>query len=188
MESPKWTSVEHFYKDGQLRDTARAFLKEIFFENCYVEPETGCWLFASGRTTLFRYQGFYWRGRHVQAHRFAYALWKGEIPDGLWILHSCDQRPCCNPDHLRAGTAKENTQDMHERGRAVGNGYENKTHCSHGHEFTPENTYHFRKSRICRACHAVYAKAYSDRVQRENPERKREQLRRWRASKKLLTT
>lgn len=53
---------------------------------------------------------------HVRAHRFALALKLGKWPDGL-ALHSCDNPRCCNPDHLREGTQKENIADVLLRGR-----------------------------------------------------------------------
>lgn len=58
-------------------------------------------------------------GRTVGAHRVAYARANGEIPDGLSVLHDCDNRPCCNPAHLRVGTQAENISDMYSRGRGV---------------------------------------------------------------------
>lgn len=51
------------------------------------------------------------------AHRAAYILDQGSIPDEMAVLHSCDNPPCCNPRHLRAGTRQDNTDDMWERGR-----------------------------------------------------------------------
>lgn len=53
------------------------------------------------------------------AHRLAYASVHGPIPDGLLVLHSCDNRRCCNPRHLRAGTYADNMRDAIERGRWV---------------------------------------------------------------------
>lgn len=64
-------------------------------------------------------------GRLVAAHRVAFELVKGPVPDGLFVLHSCDNRRCCNPAHLRAGTNADNMRDMVERMRSAhgtGNG------------------------------------------------------------------
>lgn len=52
-----------------------------------------------------------------RAHRFAWELTNGPIPDGLFILHSCDNPPCCNPAHLSSGTQEENLRQMAARGR-----------------------------------------------------------------------
>lgn len=58
------------------------------------------------------------RGKSIRSHRKAWILTSGPIPDGLHILHSCDNPPCCNPRHLRAGTHAENMDDMSKRMRA----------------------------------------------------------------------
>lgn len=55
--------------------------------------------------------------RQVATHKIAWELTNGEIPPGLWLLHKCDNRACCNPDHLLLGTVKDNTTDMIEKGR-----------------------------------------------------------------------
>lgn len=57
--------------------------------------------------------------RLAGAHVVAYVLDKGEVPEGLWVLHTCDNILCCNPGHLYAGTPMDNVRDMHTRGRAV---------------------------------------------------------------------
>ena len=61
----------------------------------------------------------YGRFNDEHAHRVAWWLVNGPIPDGLMILHSCDNPPCCNPRHLRPGTAQDNINDCWSRGRGV---------------------------------------------------------------------
>ena len=59
-------------------------------------------------------------GRRIstKAHRVAYQIAHGEIPDGLYICHSCDVKLCVNPDHLFAATQAENMRDMSRKNRA----------------------------------------------------------------------
>lgn len=57
------------------------------------------------------------RGIVTKAHRVAYLLYNGPIPDGAWVLHKCDNPPCCNPDHLWLGDAKDNARDRESKGR-----------------------------------------------------------------------
>lgn len=56
--------------------------------------------------------------RRIQVHRMAYILMVGEIPDGLCVLHQCDNPPCFRPSHLFLGTKPDNTQDCIAKGRA----------------------------------------------------------------------
>jgi hypothetical protein len=55
--------------------------------------------------------------KHTRAHRYAWTLTHGEIPDGVLICHRCDNPPCCNPNHLFPGTGSDNMQDMWQKKR-----------------------------------------------------------------------
>lgn len=72
-----------------------------------------------GATTHNGYGTVRSNGRYHRAHRRAWELVCGKIPEGMFVLHKCDNRKCCNPFHLSLGTARDNTQDMMEKGRGV---------------------------------------------------------------------
>lgn len=57
-------------------------------------------------------------GRYTTTHRVAYRAAYGEIPDGMCVLHKCDNPACCEPTHLFLGTNKENIEDKVKKGRA----------------------------------------------------------------------
>jgi hypothetical protein len=74
---------------------------------------SGCWLWTRAKNA--KGYGIFSGGL---VHRAAYSQFVGPIPEGKYVLHKCDVRCCCNPEHLYAGTQKENVRDMHSRGRA----------------------------------------------------------------------
>jgi hypothetical protein len=75
-----------------------------------------CWPWT-GRCDTFGYGRIGIERKEHPAHRVAYELTRGPIPDGICVLHHCDHPACCNPAHLFLGTKKDNTQDMIAKGR-----------------------------------------------------------------------
>lgn len=87
----------------------------IIEERSIPEPNTGCWLWLDG-VDGSGYGRLTVDGRRVRAHRVSLIAAVGDI-GALCALHRCDQPSCVNPEHLFAGTMKDNTQDMLKKGR-----------------------------------------------------------------------
>jgi len=85
----------------------------------HVDRGAGCWLWRGPRNQAGYGQLHHRSGGATSVHRFSYELHHGPIPKGLFVLHHCDNPSCVNPDHLYAGTARDNTLDAMGRGRWV---------------------------------------------------------------------
>lgn len=88
--------------------------KDRFQKKFLVTP--GCWLWLRGKRN--GYGQFDLKGKTVSAHRASYEFYVGKIPDGLRVLHKCDNPPCINPDHLFLGTDRDNVADCVKKGRS----------------------------------------------------------------------
>lgn len=149
------THYMRWYKKGTTADPVPATVEQRFWAKVdkdgpapEARPNLGpCWLWSAAK----------WRNGYGvfndvgsrYAHRFAYAMLVGPIPDGLTIDHLCRVRRCVRPEHLEAVTGKVNTL----RGEGPSAKQARKTECHAGHPFDLFNTYIDRRGRRhCRAC------------------------------------
>jgi hypothetical protein len=125
-----------------------------------------CWEWTAG-TNDDGYGVIKVDGRDTGAHRIAWVLIarRGPVPDGMVVMHSCDNPPCVNPAHLSLGTVADNNADRHAKGRTVmpTNGpdfWRAKTHCPQNHPYDGDNV-RYRKDgrRRCAACYRERAAA-----------------------------
>lgn len=91
--------------------------KNRFFSKIKKE-DSGCWTWLGANNG--RYGSMTINRKTNGAHRISFLIHKGDIPDGLFVLHSCDNTWCVNPDHLLLGDHAQNMKDKSERGRYWG--------------------------------------------------------------------
>ena len=113
-----------------------------------VEKTDTCWIWKG--SVNWKGYGFYRYPNGQYAHRFVYQLHYGKKPGKKLVLHSCDNPPCVNPEHLRLGTNDENMAEMGAKGRSR---CSKKTHCVKGHPLAGSNLYvDPRGYRECKEC------------------------------------
>lgn len=131
-----------------------------------------CWLWTA-RVERNGYGRFWLDGQQHGAHRVAYELFVGPIPDGREIDHLCRIRHCVNPDHLEAVTAAENVRRM----AATRTPYQHRMEtCRNGHAYDAANAISTPTGRACATCKREANRAFYER----NRELTVERARRWR--------
>jgi hypothetical protein len=129
------------------------------------EPNSGCWLWFGAVSNGYGY--FSIDSKRDLAHRVAYRLYNGSIPDGLELDHLCRMRCCVNPDHLEPVTRGENIR-RGLTGETARQRQLMKTHCPQGHPFSGENLYISPSGgRACRICFREKGARYRARKRQE---------------------
>jgi hypothetical protein len=108
VEAPESPVIPH-YREKHFRK---------LMTNYVVDPLKGCW---EWQAVLSKegYARISFDARSDYGHRVAYIVFKGKIPDGLCVCHTCDNPKCINPDHLWLGTHQQNMEDRDRKGRGV---------------------------------------------------------------------
>lgn len=126
-------------------------LDERFWENVVVGTPNECWSWLRGVGT----HGYgYLRigGKYMLAHRVAFSLVKGSIPNGKEIDPLCRNHICVNPNHLEAVTHRENIL----RGYTIPAFMAAQVTCQRGHQYNEENTLFWGTRRECRVCQRLH--------------------------------
>lgn len=130
-------------------------VRQRLVEKIIVNPVSGCWEWQAA-INKSGYGKFQIRSHHTSvAHRESYREFNGEITDGLFVCHKCDNKLCINPKHLWLGTHKENINDAQNKGRMP-----KVDHPSHNHY-----QYGCRCDK-CKACQKIHARAMRIKYQK----------------------
>src|SRR3990167_3188953 len=113
--TPRWGSRRVVSVASGTRTKMTIPFMYRIFSNIAVGAQGECWEYQGGRS-----KGGYGKAktgrRWLFVHRIVAEASFGTIPDGMMVLHQCDNPPCCNPAHLRLGTAAENARDAVRKG------------------------------------------------------------------------
>lgn len=122
-----------------------------------VNQETGCWEY-NGVTTEKGYGRISHNGKKFRVHRLSFFTFVGDVPDGIMVCHTCDNRLCVNPHHLWLGSAGDNVSDMMSKGRFVS--YDKSGERNPSAKLTREQAMEVRRRALAGEHQGLIASAY----------------------------
>lgn len=132
---------------------------DVRFMRYVIKAPSGHWIWVGARHGGGSGYGLFNLGRPQTAHRAAWQLFRGPIPEGYHVDHLCRLRICVNPLHLEPVTQRVNNL----RGWSVMAHNAEKTHCVNGHPFDEANTLRWGAGRRCRTCYYAWTAARRER-------------------------
>jgi hypothetical protein len=115
--------LPHLQPSPRRAGAAAAYVLWWLSESIDFADTAGCWVWTGAITGkgygILHLKNYDFPQRTVQAHRLVYTVCVEPVPDGLHVLHRCDNPPCCRPDHLFLGTDADNVADKVAKGRQL---------------------------------------------------------------------
>ena len=124
--------------------------------NIVIDNETNCWKWI-GELNHAGYGKIFYNGKKIKTHRFTYEWLIEPIPKGFELHHAvCNNKQCCNPNHLMIVTHNEHMQ------------YSRKLFCKRGHSMAENSRITTRGERVCRVCEKIRSREYKYRKKNHN--------------------